>query len=382
MRTTSPTPIAERLIADHFAPNYAQARAKFMDAAQRVGATVRSYELPDHVGAQGEELATDVAYLGPEDAESLIILSSGVHGLEGLCGSGCQIAALTDSDLLGRLRTSSQGFLVIHGVNPYGFSHLRRTNEDNVDVNRNFIDFANPPQNEGYAEVHDLLVPEIWPPSPDNVVAISNYIEANGSTKFRHAATSGQGTHPDGLFYAGTGASWSQKTLREIIRRHTTNCKRIAWLDVHTGLGAYGQCEKINAGPVGSHENLALARGVWGADVFAPWEGNSVSTQARGNTITTAYSEVPQATTVGVGLEFGTRDPLALTPLRGASWLIRYGNKCSDAQKREIEQHMVDAFFVDNDEWKGMVWGQCRTALIQAQLAFAKFNTLAAGAQQ
>src|SRR5690606_39367139 len=31
--------------------------------------------------------------------------------------------------------------LLIHAINPYGFSHIRRVNEDNIDLNRNFRDF-------------------------------------------------------------------------------------------------------------------------------------------------------------------------------------------------------------------------------------------------
>ena len=56
--------------------------------------------------------------------------------------------------------------LLIHAVNPFGFSHLKRTNEDNIDLNRNFNDFATPyPDNPVYEQVHDLLVPKAWPPS-------------------------------------------------------------------------------------------------------------------------------------------------------------------------------------------------------------------------
>jgi len=42
----------------------------------------------------------------------------------------------------------------------YGFSRSQRTNEDNVDLNRNFVDFSMPlPKNPGYQRFHGLLVP-------------------------------------------------------------------------------------------------------------------------------------------------------------------------------------------------------------------------------
>ncbi len=41
--------------------------------------------------------------------------------------------------------------VLIHAINPYGFAWIRRVNEDNVDLNRNCIDFgAAIPENPGY----------------------------------------------------------------------------------------------------------------------------------------------------------------------------------------------------------------------------------------
>ena len=68
-----------------------------------------------------------------------------------------------------RRSTPAYASCFLHALNPYGFSHLRRTNEDNVDLNRNFRDFSTlPPPNAAYAEVHGFMVPATWPPSPEN----------------------------------------------------------------------------------------------------------------------------------------------------------------------------------------------------------------------
>ena len=47
-------------------------------------------------GAEGEELSIDVAVLGPADARDVLLLTSGTHGAEGFCGSGCQVNLLRD----------------------------------------------------------------------------------------------------------------------------------------------------------------------------------------------------------------------------------------------------------------------------------------------
>ena len=68
----------------------------------------------------------DVVREGPEEAQSLLIVSSACHGVEGYCGSGVQVQALQDSAWREAARASKVAVLYIHALNPYGFSHVRR----------------------------------------------------------------------------------------------------------------------------------------------------------------------------------------------------------------------------------------------------------------
>ena len=163
-------------------------------------------------GIAGEPLAMDVALLGVREAPWLLVLTSGTHGIEGYCGSGCQIGLLRDPVFLDAVHLARIAVLFVHAVNPHGFSHGRRVNEDNVDLNRNFRDFGKPlPPNPDYAEVHPLLLPETWPPPPDNERRIAEYIAAHGERAFQAAVTSGQYAFPDGLFYGGDRPTWSNR---------------------------------------------------------------------------------------------------------------------------------------------------------------------------
>ncbi|AMM25793.1 M14 family metallopeptidase [Variovorax sp. PAMC 28711] len=353
------------LTASSFSGSYAEARQKFLAAAAHAGADVESHVMPGQLGAVGETLATDVARIGARDAARLLIVSSGTHGPEGFSGSGCQVATLHDADLLGRLAQADVALLLVHAVNPHGFSHLHRTNEDNIDLNRNCIDFDAPlPVNAGYEEVEPLALPATWPPAPADVAAMAAYIEKNGLRAYRVAVTSGQYASPEGLFYGGTAPSWSNRTVRAILRTHGTAARHIAWIDVHTGLGPYGHGEKIYPGR-NDATDLARARAWWGADVFAPFEGNSASADVSGPVVSTVYGECPGASATLMGLEFGTLPDLeVLDRLRADTWLRRHP-EAPDAQKRLIREQTRDAFYCDNDEWKGMVLGQARVVLLQ-----------------
>lgn len=364
--------MTDAFFRDCFSTAYAQARDRFIAAARQTGAHLEHHVLPDHTGAQGEVLSMDVAVLGEADAPSLVVLSSGLHGVEGFCGSGCQIALLRDQALLQLAHERQVALLLVHAINPYGFSHLRRTNEDNIDLNRNFIDFAQPPRNPRYAAVHDLMLPPEWPPTTDNERAIADYIAAHGEAVFREAVTTGQSGFADGLFYSGTAPSWSNRTLREVIRTHGASRRRIAWIDVHTGLGPYGHGEKIHAGLPHTPDNLRLTRACWGPDVVAAWEGESASQQVRGHAVSCIFEECPQAESAGIALEFGTIPyEVFIDAVRGDHWLHRYAI-AAPAQRDAIKRQLRDAFYIDQDEWRGMIAGQSRVAVLQACMALGQ----------
>lgn len=355
-----------------FAQSYAEARQKFLDAAGRGGLAVETHVLEGRTGAQGEVLATDTVLIGAADAPNLLIVTSATHGVEGFCGSGCQGALIADAELAARLAPARTAMLLVHAVNPWGFSHLRRTNEDNIDLNRNCVDFAKPrPANPGYHELDALLMPASWPPAPENEQAIAAYQQKHGMAAFQRAVSAGQYDVADGLFYGGTGPAWSQRTMREILARHGAGKQRIGWIDIHTGLGPWGHGEKIFAGkPVA--EELARARAWWGIDVFATFEPGSVSTDVTGPVVGLAAEVCPAAEITGMGLEFGTLPMAEVTQaLRADQWLHR-NPQAAPGQAAAIKRALRDAFYGDTEGWKGMVTAQTRVAVLQAVTGLAQ----------
>ena len=128
-------------IFDYFSGNYAQARRAFREAAASAGAALGAHHNPA-TGPGGIELSTETARLGAQDAERLLVVISGTHGVECFCGSGLQVGLLKSG--LAAEMPRGTAILLIHAINPSGFAWVRRVTEDNVDLNRNFIDHARP----------------------------------------------------------------------------------------------------------------------------------------------------------------------------------------------------------------------------------------------
>lgn len=357
-------------LRDHFAPDYAGARERFAAAARAAGLPVQTWTHPDARGAQGETLSTDVVRIGPDDARRLVVVTSGVHGLEGFAGSGCQVAMLHDAALLDLVRNRGAALLLVHAVNPYGFSHRQRTNEDNVDLNRNrWRHGSDDGINAGYAALHPLLMPDTWPPSPQAAAALQAERERMGLRAFMGVVGRGQATHPDGLFYMGRELCWSSVTLETILRAYGAGASELVWIDVHTGLGPRGHGERLFAGDA-SGPGLARARQVWGGDVVSLASGESVSAPVVGSACGFAETAFPDARVVLMGLEFGTVDPgVTLEALRADQWLRNRPGAATPERSEWIRRALMDCFYVDDDDWRGMVWGQTRLAVQQALMA-------------
>ena len=138
---------------------YAHERATFLDEAAGLGGQLSAVVHPLR-GPDGEELATDIARFGAPigRADRVVMMTSGLHGVEGHAGHGVQRQLMAS----GRLGSLPDGMAVVlvHGVNPFGWAWSRRVDHENVDVNRNFVDYGALPQNPLYAEVGPLLNPD------------------------------------------------------------------------------------------------------------------------------------------------------------------------------------------------------------------------------
>jgi hypothetical protein len=356
-----------------FSSSYKEAREKFLAAAHAAGLAVQSHVHP-LPGRDGEELAMDVARDGPDDADCLLVLSSACHGVEGYCGSGVQVFALHDAAWLAHARANAGGktlaVLYIHALNPYGFSHLRRVTHENVDLNRNFHDFSQPlPVNAGYRAIAPMLLPTEWPPTADNVAMVEQRIAQIGMLAYQAAFTGGQYEFADGLFFGGNAPTWSNATLRSVLRQHGRKASRMGWIDFHTGLGPSGHGERIFAS---WQDDAAIARarrwwdGGGKTPITSTYDGSSSSAPLTGLMWCAARNECPQAEYTGIAMEYGTvpvRD--VLQALRAEQWLNLHPEAPTEQASR-IKQQFKDAFYTDTDRWREHIVAQGMEAMYQA----------------
>jgi hypothetical protein len=344
----------------YFSDNYGQARARFLAAAKAAGAEWTQYVHPQRA-PDGSEIATDVARIGPASAKNILGIGSGTHGVEGYCGSGIQTALLSEG--FGDTLPKDTALVFIHAINPWGFAWGRRVNEDNVDLNRNFVDHTKPhPLNPGYEDIYEALNPPELTEEAINLgrAKMKAYGDAHGAAALQHALAGGQYAYPEGVQFGGTSPVWSNKNLRHIIQTEMSKAEQIVYIDIHSGLGARGHGEVISTAPEASPTYQRM-REWWGDIVHSTQAEDSVSSNVPGSITECFEQELKGRTVSPCGLEFGTvAMNLVAAALVADNWLHRHGgldNPMAPTIKRQIR----DAFYVDADDWKDDVTRQTRS---------------------
>lgn len=351
--------------ADSFSSSYEQARTKFLEAVKSADGVLERIDHPER-GPNRESLSTDAAWFGPREAERVLVMISGTHGVEGYCGSGAQVDWLRRGEAT--TLPSATAVLMIHAINPYGFAWNRRVTEDNVDLNRNWIDFAEPlPANPRYVELSDAICPREWSDEAQTKAnaELMQFAARNGMTALQQAVSGGQYTHPHGIFFGGKGPTWSRRTQTEILTSKLRLAKRVAIIDYHTGLGPWGFAEQI-VPLTRDSDGFKRALQWYGGAVTSPAGGTSTSADIVGDGLSASAQLLDHAEVTGVALEVGTLPVISvLHALRADAWLHAHGDVRS-AQGREIKAQIRSAFYGDADDWKGMVAGQSLLACKQA----------------
>lgn len=255
---------------DPFSMTYAEARARFQSAASSAGFEVSSHVHPEAKGPDGGDLAMDVVWFGRRDAKGVLLNLSGTHGAEGFAGSAAQIQWIEERgfDAL----PEDIAVLMVHGVNPYGFAHFSRTTEDNVDLNRNWIDFCAPhPVNKHYADYHEVLTPHLINDEVEKHILkeLGTRADERGQWEIEDAMSRGQFTHPEGLGFGGQQETWSRRTLTTIINENLSAAKQVAFIDWHTGTPGIAEIIYLCYSQPGS-DSYANAARLWGEDNIRP----------------------------------------------------------------------------------------------------------------
>ncbi|MDG1988143.1 MAG: DUF2817 domain-containing protein [Halieaceae bacterium] len=350
--------------------SFNRARKNFLSACEYNGIAVTSYPHPVK-GAEGEELATDVALFGSTSAKHLLVLVSGVHGVESFSGSATQVGWINKKGY--QSLSKDVAILMIHIINPWGASYLRRYNEDNIDLCRNFLDFSKPlPTNRNYEKIHQELVldKKLGALGQDSLSYLNDIVTRRGLNHVISLFMAGQYQFPDGFVFGGSKPTWSNNTLHKILEKYRDQYQRIGVIEFHTGLGNYGKGEIVS---MNTGEDLARVKRWYGPNITCPLENQKLDNVIAGvnGHSSEAYQKIFSGSEVTTAtLEFGTYPAMeSLALMLQEHVLYQSKHQTLNTALTETRLKILEHHHPEDWDWRCTFWETSLQMIEQAMMS-------------
>jgi hypothetical protein len=264
------------------------------------------------------------------------------------------------------------GLVLIHSLDPYGYDQIRRFDESNVDLNRNFLLEGEPYSGSPatYREIDWLLNPR-KPPGWVDLLSIESIpaLLRHGEPALRRAIAGGQYDFPQGLFFGGHGPSKVRRMLEVQFPRWVGQAEYILHLDFHTGLGRWTDLALL------LEVTVPIDRANWlasrfGEDRVEKW-GDGISYPTRGGLGTWCQATFGDRIYDFLCAEFGTYSgKRVLAALRAENRAYHWG-KPDWPSTRRARRRLIEAFAPADPGWRISTLEQGRATVRQAfEIAF------------
>jgi hypothetical protein len=356
-----------------FPNSYEESRTRFIKDFESLGKLWPKSKLESFALNTDSSLKIDYGIAEPHRKQNLVVISTGLHGIEGYVGSA--MLKIFMDEFGPRLNLENTGLLLVHAINPFGMQVRRRYNENNVDLNRNFLMDENfdPAINPDY----DLLAPMLNPQGAlsnlifDDLVFVSgllNYILRLGILRIRQGMLSGQFRKPQGVQFGGQKTQESAQFMRSLLQKTLEEYEQVVHIDLHTGYGPRYQMSMVNATrePASSEDlirrfNYPLIMAATPTDFYT----------TTGDISEFFYilrdEKFPSKKLFATCFEFGTFGdslPAQIRSMRATileNRLFQFGAK-KEALRQVIRNEYEELFFPTEQKWREKAAADCRQA--------------------
>jgi len=237
---------------------------------------------------------------------------------------------------------------------------IRRVNENNVDLNRNFIPdgrYAEP--SAAYGAVDAFLNPKS-PPSQDYfLLRTTGLILRHGFSSLLQTVAGGQYSFPRGLFFGGQKREEGLSKYHDFLTTTFASSRRVLGIDVHTGIGRYAR-DLLIVEP----DNYDTLRVSFGKRVILSQPDHLPTYRIRGGHHELLESAARHAGVRFLTQEFGTYNPIKVFhALREENRWHHYGD---GTLNNGAKQTLKEMFCPRSEQWRGRVLARGREVFDQA----------------
>jgi len=358
-----------------FPATFQESRTYFRSQLENVKKIWPSATLSKHTISEAEDLTIDWITTNPvRQKEKLILITTGLHGLEGFVG-----AAMLDlfiKEFISLLDPEGTGIQLVHSINPWGMANARRVTRNNVDLNRNFmerqevfLDEFNP----DYKNLDGILNP-VHPLKPfwkeeigflkNVIVNLSRY----GVRSLRGAVMLGQQSNPAGLYFSGREFQPETIFLKNLIIQGLSSYSSVVHIDMHTGYGPSYQMTMVNS-PAETRKPDQLINDFQYPRILQADPKQFYSMQ--GDMVDWVYrfkeTDYPNVKHFGTAFEFGTYGEGILKEIKSLRTMIfenqasQHGST-SEKLESKMRKEILEMYFPQSIKWREKVIFDCRQA--------------------
>jgi hypothetical protein len=363
----------KNIVNTYFPNSYQESRQRFITWMEPIrsvwpNAQIKSKEIMDKAGLTMDWIRADSQ--GPH--QNLILITAALHGVEGFVGSAMQKVFV--DEYLPKLDPGSTGIVLVHAINPWGMSHNRRVNANNVDLNRNYMSSPSiflEEINSDYYELDSLLNPtRLIRNLPSETVSflfsVIKKMTSSGVKQLRNAIMQGQNSFPRGLYYCGKDYQPESRIMMALIDALFREYKSIIHIDLHTGYGPRYQMSMVNSPneprTSGELEEFFKYPLVFRADPEQFYQMN-------GDMINWVYlmqkDHFPQVDFYGTAFEFGTYGDGVLDEIASLRTTLfenqaHFHGTRSDHVAQQVKDLFLEMYFPVELQWREKALDDCR----------------------
>lgn len=345
---------------------YDECRNAFHLATKEIKASRVTFE-SIQVSNTYENLFTDVTHIKNCGENPLVIIISGLHGIEGYVGSAMQTFLLNQINAK-QIDSTGLDLLFIHAVNPWGFKNNRRVTSNNVDLNRNFSQTEEifKIKNTGYTAMKEILQPDKkysrW--TFGNItflVKIVKSIARYSKSTLIQAIGEGQYEYKKGIIYGGKSFEEENKNITKILKKYCKPYENILVIDIHTGLGKRGKLQLLNAPKIPKEVKIKVNE-LFDYKVVNDEDENFF--KEHGSFLDFVWNINKEKNCLPIMFEFGTiNSENILGALRTLKTMIienqTFHNGFKSYQdKKYIDQTFLEMFYPSDTKWRNEVMNQ------------------------
>jgi hypothetical protein len=237
-----------------FPETYEKSRNRFQQNLNSIQKIWPNAELSRHVYDKDDDLSTDWIHANALGSnEKVFLLTTGEHGIEGYVGSAMLQRFI--ENFLPRLDPKTTGLFLLHAINPWGMKHNRRTNANNVDLNRNFVwkpELIDTEFNPEHRDIDGFVNPKrplkfYWISLGIYMFRLPWYLIKMGFQGFKKTSLLGHYRNSMGVHYGGRTYQDETLLMMRIYREALKRYNQILYLDMHTGYGPRYQMSLVNS---------------------------------------------------------------------------------------------------------------------------------------